>query len=90
MKMFHRSFKKLTPQNWMVVPKAKFRNYVMSDVLAQIEKDCDRCCPVPRVPPRKVCVHFTVMKLLDSSKFFDRVIFYELSNRSGDNSRGGQ
>ncbi|CAH2076127.1 unnamed protein product, partial [Iphiclides podalirius] len=35
---------------------ATYQNYVMSDVLEQIEKDCERYCAVPRIPPQKVTI----------------------------------
>lgn len=52
--MFRQILKVIKP-NCQVVPKAKYQNYVMSDVLAQIERECEKFCPVPRFPPRKVC-----------------------------------
>ncbi|CAH2239273.1 jg21900 [Pararge aegeria aegeria] len=38
---------------WLFEPNANHHNYVSSDILAQIEKECDRYCPVPRIPPHK-------------------------------------
>lgn len=38
----------------VLVPRAGYKNFVMSEALAQIEKDCERFCPVPRFPPQKV------------------------------------
>ncbi|CAH0714170.1 unnamed protein product, partial [Brenthis ino] len=42
--------------NYQFISKATYQNYVMSDVLAQIERECEKFCPVPRFPPRKVTV----------------------------------
>ncbi|CAH1646805.1 unnamed protein product [Spodoptera littoralis] len=33
-----------------------YKNFVLSDALAQIERECEKFCPVPRFPPRKVTV----------------------------------
>ncbi|XP_004926803.3 malate dehydrogenase [Bombyx mori] len=40
----------------VLVPRAGYKNFVMSEALAQIEKDCERFCPVPRFPPQKVAI----------------------------------
>ncbi|XP_060803711.1 malate dehydrogenase [Amyelois transitella] len=40
----------------LVVPKASYQNFVMSDVLAQMERECELYCPTPRFPPQKVTV----------------------------------
>ncbi|CAH0581133.1 unnamed protein product [Chrysodeixis includens] len=37
-------------------PRRAYQNFVMSKALAQIEKECERFCPVPKVPPQKVAV----------------------------------
>lgn len=36
--------------------KAGYKNFVINDTMAQIEKYCETCCPVPRNPPQKVTV----------------------------------
>ncbi|KAG6445676.1 malate dehydrogenase [Manduca sexta] len=40
----------------VVEQKARYQNFVMSEALAQIERECEKFCPVPRFPPRKVAV----------------------------------
>ncbi|XP_061380400.1 malate dehydrogenase-like [Danaus plexippus] len=35
---------------------AKYQNYVMSEALAHLERECEKYCPVPRFPPKKVTV----------------------------------
>ncbi|CAH2108019.1 unnamed protein product [Euphydryas editha] len=52
----YRQILKVIRPSCQVVSKASFQNYVMSDVLAQIERECEKFCPVPRFPPRKVTV----------------------------------
>ncbi|KAF9414541.1 hypothetical protein HW555_007615 [Spodoptera exigua] len=37
-------------------PSRGYKNFVLSDALAQIEKECEKFCPVPRFPPQKVTV----------------------------------
>ncbi|XP_075974854.1 malate dehydrogenase-like [Anticarsia gemmatalis] len=37
-------------------PRVYYQNFVMNDTLAQLERECERYCPVPRFPPQKVTV----------------------------------
>ncbi|XP_064072107.1 malate dehydrogenase-like isoform X1 [Vanessa tameamea] len=53
--MFRQILNKIRP-NCQAMPRATYQNYVMSDVLAQMERECEKFCPVPRFPPRKVTV----------------------------------
>ncbi|XP_063630803.1 uncharacterized protein LOC134802032 isoform X2 [Cydia splendana] len=45
--------RRLTPY---VTQRATFQNFVMSDSLAQLDSECEKCCYNPRVPPRKVAI----------------------------------
>ncbi|XP_045494751.1 malate dehydrogenase-like [Colias croceus] len=51
-----RALKILKPHNLLTIHKANWQNFVMSDVLANLEKECERYCAKPRFPPRKVAV----------------------------------
>ncbi|KAM3959600.1 malate dehydrogenase-like [Aphomia sociella] len=46
----------LSASTIITVSKAGYQNFVMSETLAQIERECEKYCPVPRFPPRKVTV----------------------------------
>ncbi|XP_068632687.1 malate dehydrogenase-like [Battus philenor] len=54
--MFHKICKRLVLSNWTIVPKVKYQNFVISDVLSQMERACEKFCAVPRVPPHKVSI----------------------------------
>ncbi|KAJ0175417.1 hypothetical protein K1T71_008576 [Dendrolimus kikuchii] len=41
---------------YITTTKRSYQNFVMSDTLAQLEKECEKFCSVPRFPPRKVTV----------------------------------
>ncbi|XP_045532671.1 malate dehydrogenase-like isoform X2 [Pieris brassicae] len=46
----------LNSQAPVIICKANWQNFVKSDALALIEKQCEMYCPKPRFPPRKVAV----------------------------------
>ncbi|XP_052754730.1 malate dehydrogenase-like [Galleria mellonella] len=55
--MFRSLYKRiLSVSTSFAVPRARYQNFVMSEALTQIERECERFCPVPRFPPRKVTV----------------------------------
>lgn len=41
-------------RNTIAMQRAGYQNFVMSDALAQLERECERYCRVPRFPPQKV------------------------------------
>ncbi|XP_050673945.1 malate dehydrogenase-like isoform X2 [Leptidea sinapis] len=50
------SFNILQPCRAAVIQSVGHKNNVMSEVLATLEKQCDKFCFIPRIPPRKVAV----------------------------------
>ncbi|XP_059049615.1 malate dehydrogenase-like [Achroia grisella] len=55
--MFRNLYKRIlsVPRSLSVL-RAGYQNFVMSQALAQIERECEQFCPVPRFPPQKVTV----------------------------------
>ncbi|XP_072938578.1 carotenoid isomerooxygenase-like [Epargyreus clarus] len=46
----------VNPARAAYTPRRYYQNFVMSEELARIERECNRFCPVPRFPPHKVAV----------------------------------
>lgn len=70
--MFRKACRRvLSLSSALIQPRATYQNFVMSDALAQIERDCERFCPVPRFPPQKVSWYLilVISSSLEINKF---------------------
>lgn len=60
--MFFRPAKNLLSAVSMVtIHRVNYQNYVMSNALALLEKECEKFCAVPRFPPQKVS-YITILR----------------------------
>lgn len=58
----------LSASSSLIQPRARYQNYVFSDALSQIERECEQYCPVPRFPPQKVNCTYIIEFLTSDEK----------------------